>query len=96
MKDFDLVLIPPISFIRNQKCYKHQANIDIYLKSINGENQPLVTTEPVEFEILRVEVQDFKQSPIILEDSMNIPQISKQKPRITTCNLLDFEHWDFD
>ena len=36
---------------------------------MNGENLPLVTDEPIEFEEKPLEVQDFK-IPIILEESI--------------------------
>jgi hypothetical protein len=37
-------------------------------KPMNGEDRLVVADEPVEFEKLHVEVQDFSKSPIILEE----------------------------
>ena len=37
---------------------------------MNGENQPLVTYEPIDFEIQLVEVQDFMNITYPLEESM--------------------------
>ena len=37
--------------------------------SMNRENQLIVTDEPIEFGKQLVEVQDFRKSPIILEES---------------------------
>jgi hypothetical protein len=39
---------------------------------MNGENQPLDTDEPVEFERQLIEVQDFRILPIDLENLENI------------------------
>ena len=35
---------------------------------MEGEDQLVVTDEPVEFEEFLVEVRDFRKSPILLED----------------------------
>ena len=64
---------------------------------MNKENQPLVTTEPVEFEKWSVEVQGFSKNYSSFQTNMwNILKILNDKIRkITTCNRLDLETLGF-
>ena len=57
---------------------------------MNGENQPLVTDEPVEFEKQLVEVSILQEN--ILEKSRKyIPNLIKTNRKMSTCNELDLE-----
>ena len=49
---------------------------------MNGENRPLVTGEPVEFEKSQVEVQDFRKITHHFRGMWNIPQINEEKPKV--------------
>ena len=61
-----------------------------HTKPMNGENWPLVTNEPVEFEKSPVEVQDFG---IIIDRfrGIYIPQIDIDNWKVSTHNPLDLE-----
>jgi hypothetical protein len=57
-----------------------------------GENRQLVTYEPVEFEILPVEVQDYKKLTDHLRGIYKIYlNLIKENRRMSTCNLLDLQ-----
>jgi hypothetical protein len=61
---------------------------------MKGENQPLVTDEPVEVEKQPIEVQDFgEEYRSFLRNLWNILQISQGnlEHKFTTCNQLDLE-----
>ena len=64
--------------------------------AMRGENQPLVTYEPVELEKQRVEIQDFME---ITEHFQKIYAIylklMKENQKIITCNQLGLETLKF-
>jgi hypothetical protein len=57
-----------------------------------GENRQLVTDEPVEFEKLRVEVQDCRKVTDHFRGSYRIyPNLIKEIRRMSSCNRLDLQ-----
>jgi hypothetical protein len=59
---------------------------------MNGENPPLVTGEPVEFEKSQVEVQDFRKTTHHFRGICGTYRKSMKKNRkFTACNWLDLE-----
>ena len=59
---------------------------------MNGENWLLVIDEPVEFEKLLVEVQDFRKIYVCLRGMYEIYlKFIKKNRKIITCNRLDLE-----
>ena len=62
-----------------------------------GKNRRLVIDEPVELEKWPVEVQDFRKSPIILEESVEYTsnEWQQQNRKMSTCNRLDLESLGF-
>ena len=60
-------------------CYYKRTNRVIH-RQMSGENRPLVTDDPVEFEKQPVEVQDFRKiAHHYWRNPWNIPQITKAK-----------------
>ena len=57
-----------------------------------GENQQLVTNEPVEFEKEPVEVQDYRKITDHFRGIYRIyPNLTKENRRMSTCNRLDLQ-----
>ena len=68
--------------------------------TMNRENWPLVTDEPVEFEKQPIEVQDFRKFTKHLKESteytLKFVRSTKRKMS-TTCNRIDYwQHQDLD
>ena len=59
--------------------------------SMIGENQQLVTDEPVEFEKILVEVQDCIQLLISVDEFCIYPHLNQKFRRMSTCNRLDLQ-----
>jgi hypothetical protein len=60
--------------------------------SMIGENRPLVTNEPVEFEKQPVEVQDFREFTDHFRGIYRIYlKLMKEHRKMSTCNRLDLE-----
>jgi hypothetical protein len=57
-----------------------------------GENWQLITYEPVEFEKLLVEIQDYMKITNRFRGLYRIyPNLIKKKQRMPTCNRLDLQ-----
>ena len=66
--------------------------IESFHEQLLGENQWLVTDEPVEFEETPVEVGDFKRITDQLRGIYGIYlKLIKQTRKMLTCNRLDLE-----
>jgi hypothetical protein len=54
---------------------------------MNGENWPLVTDEPAEFENNRLQFKTSGEWPIIIEEFMEHTSNYEEKPKITSVGL---------
>ena len=60
---------------------------------MSGKNRQLVTDEPVEFRNNQLKFKTSRKLSMILEESMNIPQINESNTGrcMSTCNQLALE-----
>jgi hypothetical protein len=79
-----------------------QSNIGFQIRKVtevltlNKENQPLVTNEPVEFEKQLLKFQDFKKINHNVREIRGIHlKLIKKTRKIGTCNRLDLETLGF-